>query len=111
MTFAREGRLRLIVDGIPALVALLTPAGTLELVNHEVMECSGGESTQATRITIAMVLNPARISRNSRTRASSRDAIPRIKIPAVTGEGTAVWPIHGATARRSVVVTKETIAP
>ena len=32
-------------------------------------------------------------------------------MPAITGEGTAVWPIHGATAKRSVVVTKDTIAP
>jgi PAS domain S-box-containing protein len=38
---AREGRFRSIVDGLPALVTLLTPAGEVELVNRQVLEYFG----------------------------------------------------------------------
>jgi PAS domain S-box-containing protein len=38
---ARERHFRLIVDGIPALVTLMTPAGEVELVNRQVLEYFG----------------------------------------------------------------------
>jgi PAS domain S-box-containing protein len=38
---ASERNLRLIVDGIPGLVALLTPTGEVELVNHQLVEYCG----------------------------------------------------------------------
>ena len=37
----RERHYRSIVDSIPALVALMTPAGEVELVNRQVLEYFG----------------------------------------------------------------------
>ena len=36
-----KSRFRLIIDGLPALVTLMNPAGELELVNHHVLEYFG----------------------------------------------------------------------
>jgi PAS domain S-box-containing protein len=39
--WAREGRFRLIVDGLPALITLRTPAGDLEFANRQYLEYFG----------------------------------------------------------------------
>jgi len=43
---ASERNLRLIVDGIPGLVTLLTPAGEVELVNLQLVEYCGRTSEE-----------------------------------------------------------------
>jgi PAS domain S-box-containing protein len=55
---ARERHFRLIVDGIPALVTLMTPAGEVELVNRQVLKYFGATLEEIKGSEIADVVHP-----------------------------------------------------
>lgn len=55
---AREGRFRLIVDGMPALVTLMTPTGELEQVNRRVEEYFGATEAELKSWKVGETIHP-----------------------------------------------------
>jgi PAS domain S-box-containing protein len=59
---ARERRFRLIIDGLPALVTVMTPEGELELVNRQVQEYFGATLEEMKQWEIGDVVHPDDLS-------------------------------------------------
>src|SRR5438105_3979347 len=59
----REAHFRAIADGIPALIALITPGGNVEIANRHALEYFGTTLAQLQRIAITDTVHPADLSR------------------------------------------------